>query len=328
MTGLIDLHAHFVTDDYVRAAIAAGHELPDGMPGWPQWSAPAHLELMDRHGIDRSMLSISSPGVHFGDDDAAAALAVHVNDAAAEVVRGHPDRFGFLATLPLPDVGAAFGELRRAFDELGAGGVIVESNLHGLYLGDPLLEPVYAELDRRHAVLLVHPTSPPGWPALALGRPRPMLEFLFDSTRTIFDLLLAGVLDRHPNLRVVVPHGGALLPLLADRVQMFRAGAPGPTTRDYLRRLWFDTAGTPFPTQIPTLTGVVGTDHLVYGSDFCWTPATGVAAQVASIDADSPDWRELTTRNARRLLSVDQRADAAAVAAARTVGDNAAAMTA
>lgn len=138
-----------------------------------------------------------------------------------------------------------------------------------------------------------------------------MLEFMFDSTRSITDLLLAGVTERYPNMRIVVPHAGAALPILSDRVELFRTvfgnGDGDVDWREALHRLWFDMAGTPFPTQVPVLTGLVGEDHLVYGSDYCWTPAAGVDAQVASVDAASlsaggATWRELTTRNARRLL--------------------------
>jgi hypothetical protein len=92
--GFIDVHAHFVTDWYAAQASAAGHQLPDGMPPWPTWSAETHLELMDRSGIDTAVLSVSSPGMHFGDDSAARVLARRLNDFAASVVADHPGRFG------------------------------------------------------------------------------------------------------------------------------------------------------------------------------------------------------------------------------------------
>lgn len=308
--GLIDVHAHFVTDAYVSAACAAGQESPDGMSGWPTWDVEQQLADMDRRDIRRAVLSISSPGIYFGDAAAAADLARYVNDEAAAVVRAHPDRFAFFASLPVPDVGAAIREARRALENLGAAGVILESNAGGQYLGDPALEPLWAELASRRATVFVHPTSPPGWERTTLGRPRPMLEFMFDSTRSVVDLVLAGVLDRYPELDVVVPHSGATLPFLSERIAMFQ-----PTLSvgkevawyDAMQRLWFDTAGTPFPTDIPVLAGIAGTDKILYGSDSCWTPTARVEAQLAAIDAaDAPpgasSWRELTTRNAGRLL--------------------------
>jgi predicted TIM-barrel fold metal-dependent hydrolase len=305
VSGLVDVHAHFLTDRYLEEASRSGHALPDGMPAWPAWNAERHLRLMDEHGIAKAVLSVSSPGVHFGDDGRAVRLARHVNDAAADVAQRHPGRFGNFAALPLPDVGSALEEVARALDELGADGVVLQSNVDGRYLGDPLFEPLLAELDRRRAVAFLHPTSPPGWEAVSPHRPRPMLEFLFDTTRTVTDLVLSRALERFPGIRFVVPHCGGALALLADRVELFRtAFVPdgGAATREQLEGLWFDLAGTPFPTQVPALTGVVGTGKLLYGSDFCFTPPEAVARQLASIDAAGPEWRELTTRNAHRLL--------------------------
>lgn len=308
---LIDVHAHFVTDDYVRAAREAGHVSPDGMPGWPTWNAADHLRFMDRQDIRRAILSISSPGVFFGDGAQTRELATSVNNAAADHVAAHPERFGFFAALPIPDIDAAVAELRRGLD-VGAEGAILETNIDGHYLGDPLFEPVYAELDRRGAILFVHPTTPAGGPQSALGRPRPMLEFMFETTRSITDLVLAGITARYPSMRIVVPHAGAALPILSDRIELFQGlfneGGGELDWGESFRGLWFDMAGTPFPTQVPVLSASVGTDHLVYGSDYCWTPDAAVDAQIASIDAaeppkNAPSWRHLTTRNARRLLA-------------------------
>jgi predicted TIM-barrel fold metal-dependent hydrolase len=310
-TPLVDVHAHFLTPEYVELARAAGHDHPDGMPGWPTWSASRHLELMDRWGIATSMLSISSPGVHFGDDTAARELSRHVNDAGAEIHRAHPDRFGHFASLPLPDVDGALDELARALDELGAEGVVVETNVGGTYLAEPRYEPLWAEIDRRGTPVFVHPTSPPHAEAIALGRPRPMLEFIFDTTRAVSDLVFNGTLQRHPNIPWIIPHGGGTLPLLAQRMELFRAAfadladTDAPIPRQFAR-LWFDLAGTPFPHQVPALASAFGTDHILYGSDFCWTPPAAVDEQLTAIDgAPQPPgstWRALTTHNAHRLF--------------------------
>ncbi|MFI1422325.1 amidohydrolase family protein [Streptomyces sp. NPDC020731] len=310
--GYLDVHAHFLTDSYVRLAREAGHELPDGVPAWPTWSAAAHLELMDRCGIGTSMLSVSSPGVHFGDDTAARRLAREVNEAGAGTVREHPGRFGLFASLPLPDVDGALEEIAYAYDTLHADGVVLETNTHGTYLGDPDLEPVWAELDRRRAVVFLHPTSPVCWERSALGRPRPMVEFVFDTARTVTDLLMAGTLDRHRDLTVIVPHCGGALPVLADRIDGFMRmfmpeGTEAPGAVEQLRRLHYDLAGPALPRQLPALLSLVGSDRLLYGSDHCWTPAAGVEDHVAGLDAaPAPDgatsWRALTTANARRIL--------------------------
>ncbi|SFO84926.1 amidohydrolase family protein [Amycolatopsis rubida] len=301
---LVDVHSHFVTPRYVEAAIAAGHRDPDGMPAWPSWNVREHLGLMDRAGIGTALLSVSSPGTHFGDDAAARALTREVNEFAAGHVRDHPGRFGHFANLPLPDVDGALAELAYALDTLGSDGVAVETNAHGRYLADPAFEPVWAELDRRRAVVFVHPTSPPAHEAVSLGLPRPLLEFIFDSARAATDLLLTGTAARYPGIAWIFPHGGGALPLLADRLELFRTafGPDAPPVRERLAEFWFDLAGTPFPRQVPALTAAVGTARLLYGSDSCWTPVPAVLRQVASIDAAGPQWRTLTTANARRLF--------------------------
>jgi predicted TIM-barrel fold metal-dependent hydrolase len=266
---------------------------------------------MDATGVRTSMLSVSSPGVHFGDDAAARRLGRQLNEFAIGLVHAHPGRFGHWASLPFPDVEGSLAELAYALDVLGSDGVALLSNAHGVYLGDERYQPVYAELNRRAATVFVHPVSPPNWQQVALGRPRPMLEFLFDSTRTASDLVLRGVLARYPDINWVFSHSGGALPVLAERLDLFGnmlpGGVPGDrTVPEQLGGLWYDIAGTPFPHAAPALVRAFGTERVLYGSDYCWTPAAGVRSQVASVDAapqpDAGSWRALTTRNAERLI--------------------------
>lgn len=306
-SGWIDIHAHFTTPDYIATATASGHANPDGMRGYPEWSADAHLQLLDAHGIDTAVLSISSPGVHFGDDAAAGRLASQVNDVAAQAGAEHPGRFEFFASLPLPDVSASVNELRRCMDSLGAKGAIVETNAHGVYLGNESMHPVYAELDKRNGILFIHPTTPACFEATSLGRPRPMIEFMFDTARSVADLILAGVPQRFPSMRIVVPHAGGVLPLLADRIQGFMSifgdpDQPKPDVLGALRGFYYDLAGDPFPRLVPSLLTITDREHIVYGTDYPWTPAPGVTRRLSTIDADSPDWRRSTTHTARTLL--------------------------
>ncbi len=307
--GLVDVHAHVVPDWYVEAAKAAGHTTPDAMPAWPDWSADAHLEMMDQIGIARSILSISSPGVHFGDDAVAAELAIEVNGFLAHLAGVHAARFGFFAALPLPDVGAAIAEARRTATVAGRCGVGIESNAHGLYLGDPTLEPLWEELSAQRAVVFVHPTAPPSFDPTLTGFPAPLLEYLFDTTRTIVHLAMAGVIVRHPEIRFVVPHCGSVLPAILSRTDLFRLAGLMPSVEGDpgWDRLWFDLAGAPIPDQLGAFTRRFGTDHLLYGSDFCFTPAVAVDLLAKQLDAEWPDggqsWRELVTENAAALLS-------------------------
>ena len=296
-SGRIDVHAHYLPERYRQELAAAGHSKPAGMPGIPAWSVEQHLEMMGRHDIATSILSISAPGLHFGDDAAARSLARYVNEQGAEAVQARPGRFGLFAALPLPDVDGALTEMDYAFDTLNADGVVLETNFHGTYLGDRKLDPVFAELDRRGACVFIHPTNPhcpccqdPG--ALPpIGYPFPMLEFMFETTRAVFNLILSGTLARFPRLRIIVPHAGATIPVLADRVAGLSPALGLPEKLDVprffeqLRGLYYDLAGFPTPRQLLPLLELADHDRLLYGSDWPYTPDVLVNSLVKALDA-------------------------------------------
>ncbi len=308
----IDLHAHFLPPRYRESALAHGQAHPDGMPGLPEWNAGDAIAMMDDVGIRAAALSISSPGVGFlelAEDRADLARAVNEDGAAA--VAEYPDRFGLLASLPLPDIDLALREIDYAFDTLHADGVGLHTHYNQVYLGDERLEPVMAALDARGALVTIHPVSPCGWEAVAFGRPRPIVEFLFDTTRAVVNMALSGVLDRYPGIRWVVPHAGAALPVLADRVSLLSAalsppGSPQVDVVAGLRRLHYDVAGVPLPRALPALLTLVDGDRLVYGSDYPFTNAA-IARRLAEELVESPaldgELRQAVfSANAERLI--------------------------
>jgi predicted TIM-barrel fold metal-dependent hydrolase len=277
----IDVHAHFLPAFYREEMHRRGHERPDGFPHIPEWSAEEHVAAMDRLGIATSLLSISSPGVHLADEADARDLARAVNEEGRRAVMDHPGRFGLFASLPLPDVDAALAEIRYCCDRLDVSGFALLTNIGGTYLADASFEPVFRELDRRRARVFIHPTSPPCWERTSLGRPRPMIEFLFDTTRAVVDLVLSGTVARHPGIEFIIPHAGATLPMVADRVNAVRALLQVDARVDVLRdlaRLHFDLAGFPLPRQLDALLTLTTLEHLHYGSDYPFTPEIAVAA--------------------------------------------------
>ena len=287
----LDVHAHYLPGLYRDALRAAGHDQPDGFPYIPDWSAEEHVQVMDRLGIETSYLSVSSPGV-LGDAD----LARAVNEEGRRAVVDHPGRFGLLASLPLPDVDAAMAEIAHASERLDADGFVLLTNVDGTYVGDASFAPVLRELDRRRARVLLHPTSPACWERTALGRPRPMLEFLFDTTRAVVDLLLGGTIAAHPDLELIIPHAGAVLPMVADRIQAFsRLLAPDVDVLGDLGRLHYDLAGQAVPRQLDALRTLTSRDHLHYGSDYPFTPEPVATAAAERIDFH-PELRANTER--------------------------------
>jgi predicted TIM-barrel fold metal-dependent hydrolase len=302
--GSIDVHAHYIPQGYRDALVQHGHTQPDGFPQIPEWSADEHVAAMDRLGIATSLLSISSPGVHLADIGATRDLAREVNEDGRRAVVDHPGRFGLFASLPLPDVDAAIAEIAHCCDHLDVAGFTALTNISGTYLGDPVFRPVFRELDRRGARLFIHPTSPACWEHTSLGRPRPMLEFMFDTTRAVVDLVLNGTVATHPRIEFIVPHAGATLPMVADRISVFSLFLGVDPAVDVFRdlgRLHFDLAGYPIPRQLDALLTLTTLDHLHYGSDYPFTPEFAVAKAIERL-AEVGSVFDALHANSERLL--------------------------
>ena len=313
LCGRIDVHAHFLPECYLQALNKAGLKTLDGGFPIPSWSEDAALEMMGRHNIDTAMISLSSPSTHFLPVEEKVGLVRDVNDAGSALVRKHPDKFGFFASLPLPDVDAALTEMTRAFDTLGADGIILETNIVGEYLGSQRFAPVFAELNRRKATLFLHPTSPACFNALALGRPAPLLEFPLDTTRTIVDLLYSRTLQINPEIKVIVPHGGAALPALVARIAAFANLPfiePRPSSEqevfETLERLYYDVALSAHPIPFAALRRIAPITQILFGSDWPFTPEFGVARNIHQLESDNSlsesDARAIAYENASRIF--------------------------
>jgi 6-methylsalicylate decarboxylase len=271
--GRIDVHAH-----YVPAELQGS--LPDApvFRGFATWEPRTALEVMDRQGIATAILSmVMSTGMFAAEDDATAArrVARSSNEVAAAAIRSHPDRFGGFACLPLPDVDAALAEIDYALGALRLDGVVLLTNHDGVYLGDSRLDPVFDELNRRKAVIFLHPTLPACVERTSLGYLPALIEFVFDTTRAVTHLVLSGTLERCPDVRLIVPHAGGTIPFLVDRISLLAARfVPGTATRApagveaYLRRLYYDLAVTTNPHAVASVLQLVGPERLLYGSDW------------------------------------------------------------
>ena len=310
--GRIDVHQHFLPEVYARALSKAGLITVDGGMPVPAWSAQAAIEMMDRQEIGTAMISLSSPSTHFLTPDARAGLVREVNTAGAALVAAHPGRFGFFATLPMPDIAASLAEMDHAFEVLGVDGVILETNIDGTYLGAPDFAPIFAELNRRQATLFLHPTSPACFDAVGLGRPAPLLEFPLDTTRTLVDLVYSRTLQTHPDIKVIVPHGGAALPALVARIAAFANLpfiAPRPASEaevfETLARLYYDLALSAHPVPLAGLRRLAPIGQILFGSDWPFTPEAGVARnirQLTEAGLSDDDLRAISRENALRVF--------------------------
>ena len=282
--------------------------------------------MMDSQNISKSILSISSPGAYLVEnyDSLARQTAKECNDYAADLKRRMPDRFGFWAVLPLPDVNGSQIELRRALDELDADGVGLETNAHGHYLGDPAFEPIFAELNGRRATVFIHPTAPcmrtsiGSLPAAPLGDQYafPIFEFFFDTARAITNMFLTKTIEHYPDIKYIVPHVGGAWPPCIPRICHLpgmigmESVDLGDVKQQIKDQFYFDLAGFGLPEQLEGLLPYVTFRHILYGSDFPYTPLATVVDVTAKIAEELPKFfpdeveqKAIYHDNAAELLS-------------------------
>jgi predicted TIM-barrel fold metal-dependent hydrolase len=272
MSFTIDVHHHILPEIFWRATNDA-HNPVGGITPAP-WSKESTLSFMDDAGIDVAITCISTPGVHMGDDAAARDLALRVNEIGAELIQERPDRFGGFAALPLPDVDGALRALEYGLDVLKLDGVVLFSNARGIYLGDKRFRPLFDELERRKAVVFVHPTASPDPSAHGLGLPDSLIDFTADTTRAVAQLHYGNTFARTPNVKYIFSHAGGTIPYLAtrfgivDEMNVIPGAEERGTAADTLRRLYWDTALSWRPPVLQMLRAIVGIDQVLFGSDY------------------------------------------------------------
>ncbi|KAL8946953.1 MAG: hypothetical protein Q9222_006718 [Ikaeria aurantiellina] len=281
----IDVHHHIIPDFY--RDLLAQLTGPGGISP-PSWSREASLEMMDRLNIDRAILSLSAPGALIaGTREDVRALARRWNDHAAEMRALDPLAFGFFAALPgLGDQVGTIAEIQYAMGQLKAEGVTLFTSYAGQYLGAKAFEPIWAELDKHHAVVHVHPIHVPGTPSAAPLLPQPLIDYPHETARTASDLVLSGRKRQYPKCKIILSHAGGTLPSIAERVAVLRATvfsgvfkdqhpSSGEIMEDF-KSFYFDLALGGSAGVLNSLIGWAPSDHILYGSDF---PFAGAATQ-------------------------------------------------
>lgn len=270
----IDVHHHMLPPEYVNLTRERINEVVSGLASVLAWTPEVTLEQMEQHGVASAILSLPVPGAWYEGKEKSRKLARISNEYGARMAQDYPGRFGVFAAVPLPDVEGSLKEIEHAFDELGADGVYLQTSYDDKWPGDPAFAPVFDELNRRKAVVFVHPTEPVCCANLIPGIPSNVVEFVFDTTRAIVSFLANGTFARCPDVRFVFCHSGGTMPVLAARINGFfqaraalAAKVPNGVMHE-LKRQYYDVANATNPSSLAALMKLIPTSQIVWGSDF------------------------------------------------------------
>ena len=256
---------------------------------FPDSSAATVLETMDAIGIEVSIPSVTSPGVHFMPPDQARAIARRCNEYSAEHCAQWPTRFGAFALVPMHEMKHAVEEIDYALDRLRLDGVGLFASYGEKFLGDAVFDPVLDALNQHGAVCFIHPTVSPSSRQLDLPYPASLIEYPINTTRAATHLLFSGALDRFPRIRFILSHAGGTLPYLAYRLSvlpMLIKRIPQLSRAQVyagLRHFWYDTALSAGYQTMATLATVAAPERILFGTDFPYTTVEVVADEVESL---------------------------------------------
>ncbi|HEU4341414.1 MAG TPA: amidohydrolase family protein [Candidatus Binatia bacterium] len=323
----IDIHAHFVPEEFLRLIETEGEphgvglrRSPDGpmiLVGQatigPITAHYHNLELrlksMDKQRVAVHALSLMPPMVYWADGSLGLRLARLVNDAMAEANRAYPDRFVFLATLPMQDPEAAVNEVNRAVTELGCRGIYLGTNVRGKELSDPSFLPVFERIHALRVPVFLHPLNVIGSQRLTTYYLHNLLGNPFDTAVAAANLIFSGLLHRFPKLNICLPHAGGALPYLIGRlnhgwkVRQECKGLNKPPT-SYLRRFTYDTISHA-PESLNYLIKLVGVDRVMMGSDYCFDMGYEHPVKVVTaLKLSSGDQEKILGGNAKKLLQI------------------------
>lgn len=284
--GWIDVHHHILPREY-RSVVEA---LRGSRYAFlPEWDPQSTIEVMDKYGVAAGVASVQ-PSLGGPDANFDKKWARYCNEFSARLVADHRNRFGAFALLPLSHIEASLKEVEYALDTLKLDGVSLRPSVGERYLGDPLFNELMAELDRRSAVVFVHPSTPPGSNVVRLDLPADLVEFIFDTTRAVANLLFSGTFDRYKKIRFIFAHAGGAAPYLAGRWSLGELDRRPGLNRNIqdgviptLRRLYYETSLSAFPYALRGLQELADPTHLLFGSDYFIASEAILARTVAGL---------------------------------------------
>lgn len=309
---VIDTHHHFYPPAYQKAWMdwEDARKIPH-FGTQVAWTREKAVEELDKNGIATGVLSVpSTPGTWFNLDAAGAGnMARTCNDFAADMVRDHKGRFGLFATLSMIDIDATLKEIEYVFDTLHADGIGLQTNYGDKWLGHPVYKPVLEDLNRRKAVVYVHPLVASCCAQLSVGAFPAVLEVPHDTTRTVTSLLLAGRFTQLPDIKWLFSHAGGTIPMLAGRIEAFYGrstrGENGALTTEGIaeqfRRLHYDTANATSAPAMAALMKLVPTSQITFGSDYPYFPLNQIES-IRSMGLSPADLQAIESGNATRLI--------------------------
>ena len=309
--GVIDVHSHIITPEFISSLEQENRLMDEGFP-LPKYDVNAHLKWMDEAGVQTSILTLAAP------QPSSASIIRQTNETAAKLKREHHGRYLFCAALPLPDVNAAIREAIYALDTLKADGIKLATNVQGQYLGAPELDTLFSVLNERKAVVILHPHRPdPVNRQVMQQTPLAMQEYLSETTRAVSNMITRNVLARYPQVKVVVPHCGAYLPLAVPRMKSLTPVMQANQMvgkidwEANLASLYYDLAGAHSPEVIRMMLTITTPDHLLYGSDYPYVAPQVLTASLARMkqyltnESDLAPFREMILhKNAEWLLGL------------------------
>ena len=300
----IDIHHHFSPPAWIAAV--TGKDLLQ--PANAAWTPAKSIEDMDRGDVAAAMISITNPGLWFGDREATQRVSRECNEFGAKLAQQHPTRFGLFCALPLPDVDATLKEIEYAFDTLKCDGAHFMTSYGDTWFGDPAYEPVMAELNRRKAVAHVHPTAANCCKNLVPGMSPGVMEYGTDTTRALMNLMWSGQAAKYSDIRFIWSHAGGTAPFLAGRIdrasRALKDKMPQGAMRE-MKKFYYDTAGAANAGAMASLIKLVSSANIMFGTDF---PPGGTSADVArelaalDVGFTEADMRAINRDNAARLL--------------------------
>jgi predicted TIM-barrel fold metal-dependent hydrolase len=308
---LVDTHHHFYPPTYLKRQMEweGARKMPP-FPGVADWTPARAIEQMDKSGIRTAVLSLAStPGLWFDDGaEAANKTATMCQDYAAEMRKDYPGRFGIFAPLSMLNIDATLKEIEHAFDVIKADGINLQSNYGDKWLGNPVYKPVLEELNRRKAVVYVHPLVAACCSQLSVGTFPAVIEVPHDTTRTVTSLLLSGSFARYRDIKWLFSHAGGTIPMMAGRIDSFYGRRPNlkefapDGIEGEFKRLYYDTANATSAPAMAALMKLVPVSQITYGSDYPYFPLDQIT-NLRQLGLTQEQLQAIGSANAMRLIS-------------------------